>query len=142
MLQELQPSEQIEPIVCVSAQHRSFLDQTLETLSIEPHYDLDAMVPRQMSFHITRAILERIEPALAEECPELIIVQGDAHTAFVGALAGYYSKIPVAHVEAGLRTSDKYSPFPEEMNHRLIDQIAELLFAPTELAKQNLLGDR
>ena len=97
--------------------------------------------PRQTLFHITRAILERIEPVLAEECPKLIIVQGDAHTAFVGALAGCYSKTSVAHVEAGLRTSDKYAPFSEEMNRRLIDQIAELLFAPTKLAKQNLLGD-
>lgn len=141
VLRELRTCERIEPIVCVSAQHRELLDQVLGIFSIDPDYDLKVMVPDQSLFHITRAILERIEPVLEKEGPDLILVQGDAHTAFVGALAGYYCKIPVAHVEAGLRTSDKYAPFPEEMNRRLVDQIACLLFAPTQVARQNLLAE-
>lgn len=141
VLRELQASEQIEPVVCVSAQHDALLDQALDVFSIEPDYSLDVMIYDQSLSHITRVVLERIEPVLKAERPDLILVQGDANTAFAGALAGYYCKIPVAHVEAGLRTHDKYAPFPEEMNRCLIDRLAELLFAPTEVARQNLLSE-
>lgn len=141
VLRELQASEQIEPVVCVSTQHDELLDQTLGVFSIKPDYSLDVMIYDQSLFHITRVVLERIEPVLKAERPGLILVQGDANTAFAGALAGYYCKIPVAHVEAGLRTFDKYAPFPEEMNRCLIDQLAELLFAPTKVARQNLLSE-
>lgn len=141
VLLELARSERIEPVVCVSGQHRELLDQVLAVFSITPDYDLDVMIPDQSPFHITRAILERIEPVLASERPDCVLVQGDAHTAFVGALAAYYERVPVAHVEAGLRTSDLYAPFPEEMNRRLIDRIAALHFAPTERAKANLLAE-
>ncbi len=141
VLLELARSERVEPVVCVSGQHRELLDQVLAVFSITPDYDLDVMIPDQSPFHITRAILERIEPVLAAERPDFVLVQGDAHTAFVGALAAYYERVPVAHVEAGLRTSDLYAPFPEEMNRRLIDRIAALHFAPTERAKANLLAE-
>jgi UDP-N-acetylglucosamine 2-epimerase (non-hydrolysing) len=141
VLRELQASERIEPVVCVSAQHDELLDQALDVFSIKPDYSLDVMTYDQSLFHITRVVLERIEPVLKAERPDLILVQGDANTAFAGALAGYYCKIPVAHVEAGLRTHDKYAPFPEEMNRCLIDRLAELLFAPTEVARENLLSE-
>ncbi|MCK4355781.1 UDP-N-acetylglucosamine 2-epimerase (non-hydrolyzing), partial [Candidatus Bipolaricaulota bacterium] len=141
VLQALQSVERVEPVVCVSAQHRELLDQVLQLFSIAPDYDLDLMRPDQDLFHITRSILERIEPVLSSERPDLVIVQGDAHTAFAGALSSYYAKIPVAHVEAGLRTHDKYAPFPEEMNRSFIDRVADLHFAPTKNAQENLLAE-
>jgi UDP-N-acetylglucosamine 2-epimerase (non-hydrolysing) len=141
ILRVTKEQEDIEMIVCVSAQHRQLLDQVLNVFAIEPDYDLNIMVPDQSLFHITGSILEKIGPLLRKERPDVVIVQGDAQTAFVGALSAYYEQIPVAHVEAGLRTNDKYSPFPEEINRRLIDHIADLLFAPTEHALNNLLTE-
>ncbi len=141
VLQTLRSIKRIEPVICVSAQHRELLDQVLQLFSIVPDYDLNLMRPDQNLFWITRSILERIEPVLLSERPDLVIIQGDAHTAFAGALASYYAKIPVAHVEAGLRTHDKYAPFPEEMNRSFIDRIAELNFAPTKNAQENLLAE-
>jgi len=141
VLQALRSVERIEPVVCVSAQHRELLDKVLQLFSIVPDYDLDLMHHDQDLFQITRSILERIEPVLSSERPDLVIVQGDAHTAFAGALSSYYAKIPVAHVEAGLRTHDKYAPFPEEMNRSFIDRVADLHFAPTKNARENLLTE-
>ncbi len=141
VIRRISKSSRFEPIVCVSGQHRALLDQALAVFSITPDLDLSVMVPNQSLFHITRSILERFEPILKQVQPDLLIVQGDAQTAFVGALAAYYSGIPVAHVEAGLRTGDPYAPYPEEMNRRLIDRIATFLFAPTETAKKNLLHE-
>lgn len=141
ILRSIKEKEDMEVIVCVSAQHRQLLDQVLTVFDIEPDYDLDIMIPNQNLFHITGSILEKIGPLLRKERPDIVVVQGDAQTAFVGALAAYYEQIPVAHVEAGLRTDDKYSPFPEEINRRLVDQIADLLFAPTEHALDNLLAE-
>ncbi len=141
VIRRLSDSPRFESMVCVSGQHRSLLDQALSVFSIAPDHDLSVMIPNQSLFHLTRSILERFEPLLARERPDLLIVQGDAQTAFVGALAAYYSRIPVAHVEAGLRTGDPYAPYPEEMNRRLIDRIASFLFAPTETAKENLLHE-
>ncbi len=129
------------PIVCVSGQHRDLLDQALAPFSIIPDYDLDVMVDDQDLVYVTRAVLARLTPVLEKKRPDVVIVQGDAQTAFVGALAAYYAKIPVAHVEAGLRTGNPYAPYPEEMNRRLIDHIAAFLFAPTETAKQALLRE-
>lgn len=141
VIRRLSESPRFEPIVCVSGQHRALLDQALSVFSITPDHDLSVMIPDQSLFYVTRSILERFEPILKRERPHLLIVQGDAQTAFVGALAAYYSRIPVAHVEAGLRTGDPYAPYPEEMNRRLIDRIAAFLFAPTETAKENLLHE-
>ena len=141
VIRRLSTSPKLEPIVCVSGQHRALLDQALAVFSITPDIDLSVMVPNQSLFYVTRSIMERFEPVLNRERPDLVIVQGDAQTAFVGALCAYYSRIPVAHVEAGLRTGDPYSPYPEEMNRRLIDRIAAFLFAPTETAKGNLLRE-
>ncbi len=141
VIRMLEESEIFDPIVCVSGQHRKLLYQALEVFSIVPKYDLSVMIPNQSLFYLTQTGLARVEPILEKERPDLVIVQGDAQTAFVGALGGYYKRIPVAHVEAGLRTMDKYSPFPEEINRRLIDHISDLLFAPTQTAKQNLVSE-
>ena len=137
----LRDHPRFSPIVCVSGQHRDLLDQALGVFSITPDYDLNVMIEDQDLLYITREVLARFAPVLKKERPDVVIVQGDAQTAFVGALAAYYAKIPVAHVEAGLRTGDPYAPFPEEMNRRLIDQIATLLFAPTVAAKENLIRE-
>lgn len=132
---------EIETTVCVTSQHRDLLDQTLKALSIVPDYDLDIMIQDQNLFHITQATVARIESVMNAVRPELVIVQGDAQTAFVAALAAFYARVPIAHVEAGLRTNDKYAPFPEEMNRRLVDQLCDLRFAPTESARANLLAE-
>jgi len=137
----LRENPRFVPIVCTSGQHRALLHQALTVFSIVPDHDLGVMVPGQSLFYVTRTALARFEPVLRQEQPDLVIVQGDAQTAFVGALAAYYSRIPVVHVEAGLRTGDPYAPFPEEMNRRLIDRIAALLFAPTAAARRNLLAE-
>ena len=112
VIERLKSEPSIETIVCATAQQRDLLDQTLAAFGLVPDYDLDVMVPNQNLFHITREILARIEPVLREVGPDLIIVQGDAQTTFCGALAAYYARVPVAHVEAGLRTKDKYAPYP------------------------------
>jgi len=141
ILRELAASPSVRPVVCVSGQHRTLLDQVLSAFSISPRHDLDVMTEDQSPLDVMRAILERIEPVLVAEEPDLVLVQGDAETAVAGALAAYYARIPVAHVEAGLRTGDRYAPFPEEMNRRLVDAIACLHFAPTEEARGRLLGE-
>jgi UDP-N-acetylglucosamine 2-epimerase (non-hydrolysing) len=141
VLQALRTSEKVRPVVCVSAQHRELLDSVLRSFEIVPDYDLDVMVTNQSLFHVTAAILSGLEPILARETPDAVLVQGDAQTAFCGALAAYYRRIPVGHVEAGLRTGDRYSPFPEEMNRRLLARLADLHFAPTAAARDNLLAE-
>jgi len=127
--------------VCVTAQHRELLDPLLEFFEIPAHYDLGIMEPDQDLFHVTTETLMRLREVLRRERPELLLVQGDTTTCFAAALAAYYERIPIAHVEAGLRTGEKYSPFPEEMNRRLTDHLADWLFAPTELAGRNLLSE-
>ncbi len=141
VLVRLKGLAEFETTVCVTAQHRDLLDQTLAALSVAPDYDLDVMVQDQSLFHITQATIARIEPVLSEVRPELVIVQGDAHTTFAGALAAFYARVPVAHVEAGLRTNDKSAPFPEEMNRRLVDQLSDVHFAPTMRARSNLIAE-
>jgi len=127
--------------VCVTGQHRDMLDQVLEFFSIVPDYDLNIMVKNQSLFNVTTKSMKLLERVLDESNPDLIIVQGDTTTAFVGALAGFYKKIRVAHVEAGLRSFDKSSPFPEQMNRTLVGHIADYHFAPTKKAKDNLIKE-
>ncbi len=127
--------------VCVSGQHREMLDQVMRLFSIEPDYDLDIMEENQSLFKITAKTLTLLEKVIDQSSPDLIIVQGDTTTAFAGALAGYYKKVKVAHVEAGLRSFDKFSPFPEEMNRIMAGHIADYHFAPTKKARENLMGE-
>ena len=124
--------------VCVTAQHREMLDQVLEAFSVTPHHDLDLMLPGQTLFQSTSRILAGLEGVLLTERPSIVIVQGDTTTTLCGALAGFYLHIPVAHVEAGMRTGDMRQPFPEEMNRVLASRLAELHFAATEKAAENL----
>jgi UDP-N-acetylglucosamine 2-epimerase (non-hydrolysing) len=127
--------------VCVTAQHRTLLDQVLEAFAVRSDYDLDAMMPGQTLFQSTARILAGLEPVLAASNPDMVLVQGDTTSTLCGALAAYYKRVPVGHVEAGLRTGDVSRPFPEEMNRILTTRMAGLHFAPTERAAQNLRGD-
>lgn len=131
----------IETVVCVTAQHRQMLDQVLTLFDIVPHFDLNVMTPDQSLFTLTARILEGIGDVLEHARPDLILVHGDTTTTFAASLAAYYRNIPIGHVEAGLRTQDKYRPFPEELNRRLTGVIADIHFAPTENAKNNLLKE-
>jgi UDP-N-acetylglucosamine 2-epimerase (non-hydrolysing) len=124
--------------VCVTAQHREMLDQVLEAFQVKPDHDLDLMLPGQTLFQSTSRILAGLEPVLRAEKPGMVIVQGDTTTTFCGALGAFYSRVPVAHVEAGLRTHDMRQPFPEEMNRVLASHLTALHFASTEMAAQNL----
>jgi UDP-N-acetylglucosamine 2-epimerase (non-hydrolysing) len=127
--------------VCVTAQHREMLDQVLEAFEVTPDYDLDLMLPGQTLFQSTSRILAGLEPALAEEKPAMMVVQGDTTTTLCGALAAFYARIPLAHVEAGLRTHDLAQPFPEEMNRVLTSRLTALHFAATEKAAENLRAE-
>ena len=138
VVKELEARSDIESVVCVTAQHRGMLDQVLEAFKIVPDYDLDIMKPGQTLTHITAEVLKGIEEVIIKEKPDLVLVHGDTTIAMAAALAALYQQVKVGHVEAGLRTHDKYSPFPEEMNRQIIDRIADYLFAPTEVSKENL----
>ncbi|MDR3765859.1 MAG: UDP-N-acetylglucosamine 2-epimerase (non-hydrolyzing) [Butyricicoccus sp.] len=141
LVRALEQCENTESIVCVTAQHRQMLDQVLDIFKIKPDYDLDIMEPRQTLATITEKSLRGLDTVLDEAGPDIVLVHGDTSTTFAGALAAFYHKIPVGHVEAGLRTFDKYSPFPEEMNRKLTGQIAELHFAPTVRNESNLAAE-
>ncbi len=141
LIQAMKHHEHLEPIVCVTAQHRQMLDQVLEIFGITPDYDLDIMQPRQTLALITEKSLHGLDSVLDKAAPDIVLVHGDTSTTFAGALAAFYHKIPVGHVEAGLRTFDKYSPFPEEMNRKLTGQIATLHFAPTPRNRDNLKNE-
>lgn len=138
---ELKKYPQIESVVCVTAQHREMLDQVLDIFDIKPDYDLDIMKERQTLIGITTRVLEGLDSVMKEAKPDIVLVHGDTSTTFVGALAAFYNQIKVGHVEAGLRTYDKYSPYPEEMNRCLTGRIADLHFSPTVRNKQNLLKE-
>ena len=138
---ELKKNPMIEDIVCVTAQHRQMLDQVLEIFKIKPDYDLDIMKERRTLVGITARVLEGLDTVLKEAKPDIVLVHGDTTTSFVGALAAFYNQIPVGHVEAGLRTYDIYSPFPEEMNRCMTGRIAEMNFSPTVKNKENLLKE-
>lgn len=141
LVKVLEASEEIESVVCVTAQHREMLDQVLEIFDLHPKYDLDIMQSRQSLAGITTRALTGLEGVMAEEKPDIVLVHGDTSTTFAGALAAYYNQVKVGHVEAGLRTYDKYQPFPEEMNRRLTGALTDLHFAPTPLAKEHLLKE-
>jgi len=136
-----QRSEHFISCVCVTAQHRVMLDQVLNYFGIHPEYDLNIMSPGQTLAQVTSRAMEGLDHVLMDNKPDVILVEGDTTTAFCGALAGFYHRIPVGHVEAGLRTGNKYAPFPEEINRRLVGQIADWHFAPTECAYQALLNE-
>lgn len=138
---ELRKHECIEPVVCVTAQHREMLDQVLDIFGVKPDYDLDIMKTRQSLAGITTRVLEGMEDVLKKEHPDIVLVHGDTSTSFVAALAAFYEQIKVGHVEAGLRTYDIYSPFPEEMNRQLTGRIANLDFAPTHRNFDNLIKE-
>ena len=131
----------ITPIVTVTAQHREMLDQVMHLFRLQPDYDLDIMAAGQTLFDITTKAMHGLDNILATEQPDLVLVHGDTTTTFAGALAAYYHQVAVGHVEAGLRTGNKYSPYPEEMNRKLTGAIADLNFAPTETSKANLLAE-
>lgn len=133
---------EFQPVVCATAQHRDLLDQVLDVFGITPEYDLNLMLPGQTLFQSTARVIAALENVLETAKPHIILVQGDTTTAFCGALAGFYANIPVAHVEAGLRTGDMRQPFPEEMNRVLASRLASLHFAATDWARDNLLRER
>ncbi len=141
LVKELEKREEIESIVCVTAQHRQMLDQVLERFEIVPQYDLDIMQQRQTLSTITSKALTGLEGVMQEAAPDIVLVHGDTSTTFAGALAAFYCKIQVGHVEAGLRTYDKYSPYPEEMNRKLTTALTDLYFAPTKNNRDNLLKE-
>ena len=138
---ELKKRKNIETVVCVTGQHRQMLDQVLDAFGVVPDYDLSIMKERQTLFDVTVNILEHILEVLEKEQPDVVLVHGDTSTTFVTALACFYLQIPVGHVEAGLRTYDIYSPYPEEFNRQAVGIVARYNFAPTELSKQNLLRE-
>lgn len=141
LAKELKTRKKIQTIICVTGQHRQMLDQVLEAFNIVPDYDLSIMKDRQTLFDVTTNILNRIKEVLEKEQPDIVLVHGDTSTTFVTALACFYLQIPVGHVEAGLRTYDIYSPFPEEFNRQAVSIISKFNFAPTELSKKNLLRE-
>jgi len=141
VVKALEQAPEIESIVCLSGQHREMLHQVLDAFAVKADYDLDIMKPRQTITTITSGVLEGMEELFKKEKPDLILVHGDTTTAFAGALAGFYAGVAVGHVEAGLRTFDKLSPFPEEMNRCLIGRIADLHFSPTDANRGNLIRE-
>lgn len=141
LVQELRARREIKTVVCVTGQHREMLDQILATFSVVPDYDLSVMKDSQTLFDVTTGVLEGLKGVLEAEKPDIVLVQGDTTTAFAAALAAYYLRIPVGHVEAGLRTRDIYSPYPEEFNRQAVSIVSRYNFAPTEQAKENLLAE-
>lgn len=141
LVKALERSERVESLVCVTAQHREMLDQVLGIFEIVPNYDLDIMKDRQSITGITTRVLEGLEEVIRDAKPDIVLVHGDTTTTFAGALAVFYSNVKIGHVEAGLRTYNKHEPFPEEMNRVLTTSLADLHFAPTLKAKENLLRE-
>ena len=141
IIKEMEKCEHISQEVCVTAQHREMLDQVLDIFNITPDYDLNIMTKNQTLTDITINALKGLEDILEKSKPDIILVHGDTTTTFVGSLAAFYKKIKIGHVEAGLRTYNKYEPFPEEMNRKLTGAMADLHFAPTILSKENLLKE-
>ena len=141
LVNELKTRDKVQTIVCVTGQHRQMLDQVLETFEVTPDYDLSIMKDKQTLFDITTNILTKIKEVLEKEKPDVVLVHGDTSTTFVTTLASYYLQIPVGHVEAGLRTYNIYSPYPEEFNRQAVGIISKYNFAPTEKAKENLIKE-
>ncbi len=141
LVNELKTRKNLETIVCVTGQHRQMLDQVLKAFSVEPDYDLSIMKDKQTLFDVTSNILLKIKDVLEEVCPDVVLVHGDTSTTFTTALACFYMQIPVGHVEAGLRTYNIYSPYPEEFNRQAVGILSQFNFAPTEISKSNLLNE-
>ncbi len=141
LVKELEKRTEIESIVCVTAQHREMLDQVLEAFDIKPEYDLNIMKSGQTLSQITARVLQGLEEVILKVRPDIILVHGDTSTTFAASLAAFYSRVSIGHVEAGLRTNNKYSPYPEEMNRQMVDRLADMYFAPTDLSKKNLLSE-
>ena len=141
LVKELKSRKEIECIVCVTAQHRQMLDQVLNVFEIKPDYDLDIMKQGQTLSDITSRVLYGLEGVMKEVKPDIVLVHGDTTTTFAGALAAFYNQIDIGHVEAGLRTWNKYSPYPEEMNRQMVGVMADMHFAPTENSKKSLLQE-
>ena len=141
LVKELEIREEIESIVCVTAQHRQMLDQVLDTFNIQPDYDLNIMKQGQTLVDITTRALQSLNEVILQVKPDIVLVHGDTTTTLSGSLAAFYNQVSVGHVEAGLRTYDKYSPFPEEVNRQVTGIIADMHFAPTEVSKNNLLRE-
>ena len=141
LVKELEKRENIKSIVCVTAQHREMLDQVLETFKIIPDYDLNIMKKDQTLGEVTTRALIGLEEVIRKSKPDIVLVHGDTTTTFAGALAAFYNQVAIGHVEAGLRTDDKYSPYPEEMNRQMVDRLSDIYFAPTEISKNNLLKE-
>lgn len=141
LVNELEKQDEFETVVCVTGQHREMLDQVLSVFHVVPKYDLDIMKSQQDLFDVTTNILEKIKPILIKETPDMVLVHGDTSTSYASALAAFYLQIPVGHVEAGLRTHNISSPFPEEFNRQSISLMSSLDFAPTNQAKETLLNE-
>ena len=141
LVNELKTRSGIQTIVCVTGQHRQMLDQVLEAFNVTPDYDLSIMKDKQTLFDVTTSILDKIKSVLEAEKPDIVLVHGDTSTTFVTALACFYLQVPIGHVEAGLRTYNIFSPYPEEFNRQAVSIISQFNFAPTELSKQNLLNE-
>ena len=142
LVKELKKRKSLDTVVCVTGQHREMLDQVLNVFNVVPDYDLSIMKARQDLFDVTVNILEKIKEVLEKEKPDVVLVHGDTSTTFVTALACFYLQIPVGHVEAGLRTYDIYSPYPEEFNRQAVGIVSKFNFAPTEMAKENLIKEQ
>ncbi len=141
LVKELATRPEIESIVCVTGQHRQMLDQVLTAFDIKPDYDLDIMRDGQTLTDITVRVLEGMNKVIAEVCPDIVLVHGDTSTAFASAMSAFYNRVAIGHVEAGLRTYNKYSPYPEEINRQFIGTVADMNFSPTEKSKQNLINE-
>lgn len=141
LVKELKKNPKISCKVCITAQHRQMLDQILKTFDIVPDYDLDIMEEKQTLTGITVKVLTGLEKIIQESSPNIVLVHGDTTTTMAGTIAAFYNKVAVGHVEAGLRTWNKYSPYPEEMNRQIVDCMTDMYFAPTELSAQNLLNE-
>ncbi len=141
LVKELKTRKEIETIVCVTAQHREMLDQVLEAFDIKPDYDLNIMKQGQTLADVTTRALQGLEKVIKETNPDIVLVHGDTTTTFAGALAAFYNSVSIGHVEAGLRTWDKYSPYPEEMNRQMVGCMADMHFSPTIVSAENLLNE-
>ena len=141
LVKELNKTSGFQTKVCVTAQHRDMLDQVLDTFDIKPDFDLNLMSKNQTLSDLTSKMLMQINPVLNSYKPDLVFVHGDTTTSFVASLASFYKKIMIGHIEAGLRTHNKFEPFPEEINRKLVDSISDFYYAPTQLAKENLINE-
>ena len=141
LIKELESRKEIESIVCVTAQHREMLDQVLKIFKIHPQYDLNIMKQGQTLSQITTKVLNGLEEIIQKEKPDIVLVHGDTTTTFAAALAAYYCQVDIGHVEAGLRTYDKYAPYPEEMNRQMTDRLTDMFFAPTNISRDNLIKE-